>query len=197
MSDESTTQVVQRYLIALSENQAPDDVVRNLLGRAVRRLRELCGGFLHRQYPRLLRPPLNLDTEELLGGVVERLLKALRSVRPPNVRQFFALVNQHIRWELNDLARRLDEAPPPAELPAALAAVDSTDSGVSARGRRILEEIERLPEEEREVFELVHVQGLSHVEVAEVLSVVPKTIQRRLNRAVTILAERLQDVQPQ
>jgi RNA polymerase sigma-70 factor (ECF subfamily) len=29
--------------------------------------------------------------------------------RPTNVRQFFALANQHLRWELNDLARRLDE----------------------------------------------------------------------------------------
>jgi hypothetical protein len=29
------------------------------------------------------------------------------SIRPQTVRQFFALVNQHLRWELNDLARRL------------------------------------------------------------------------------------------
>jgi hypothetical protein len=35
---------------------------------------------------------------------VERLLKAMRSVHPQTVRQFFALVNRHMRWELNDLA---------------------------------------------------------------------------------------------
>jgi hypothetical protein len=42
-----------------------------------------------------------------LSAVVERLLKALRAARPQTVREFFALANQHMRWELNDLARRL------------------------------------------------------------------------------------------
>ena len=43
----------------------------------------------------------------MLGGVVEGLLKAMRSIRPRTVRQFFALANQHMRWQLNDLAHRL------------------------------------------------------------------------------------------
>ena len=38
--------------------------------------------------------------------MIERLLKALRAARPQTVREFFALANQHMRWELNDLARR-------------------------------------------------------------------------------------------
>ena len=45
----------------------------------------------------------------LKSAVAERLLKAMREARPVNVRQFFALANQHMRWELNDLARRLDD----------------------------------------------------------------------------------------
>ena len=52
----------------------------------------------------------------MLSAVVERLLKAMRSVHPQTVRQFFALANQHMRWELNDLARRLDEQPTVVEL---------------------------------------------------------------------------------
>ena len=64
--------------------------------------------MLFRHYPRLTRPPLNLQPDEMLSAVVERMLKAMRSVRPENARQFFALANQHMRWELNDLARRLD-----------------------------------------------------------------------------------------
>jgi RNA polymerase sigma-70 factor (ECF subfamily) len=39
--------------------------------------------------------------------VTERLLKALREARPRAVRRFFALASHHIRWELNNLARRL------------------------------------------------------------------------------------------
>jgi RNA polymerase sigma-70 factor (ECF subfamily) len=53
-----------------------------------------------------MQPPLNLHPDEMLGAVVECLLKAMREARPQTARQFFAPVNQHMRWELNDLARR-------------------------------------------------------------------------------------------
>ena len=82
--------------------------MRALLDQAVRRLHQLCATLLHRSYLRLTRPPLNLQADEMLSSVVERLLKALREARPATVRQFFALAGQHMRWELNDLARRLE-----------------------------------------------------------------------------------------
>src|ERR1700693_4660883 len=116
MKEETTTRVLQRCLDALHEGSAAEPLVRDLLERAVGRLRLLCASLLRRSYPRLTQPPLNLETDELLGGVVAGLLKALREVRPQTVRQFFALPNQHMRWQLNDLARRLDEKPPAAAL---------------------------------------------------------------------------------
>src|SRR4029077_13933950 len=119
------------------------------LERAVRRLRLLCASFLHRSYPRLTQPPLNLETDELLDGVVAGLLTALRTVRPQTVRQFFALANQHMRWQLNDLARRLDEptrAAAPAG-PGVAAPPGSSDSCLSQDARRMLRAIEGLPED--------------------------------------------------
>ena len=98
MSDDRTTAVVERYLIALAGDTPADPVVRALLDRAVGRLRVLSTSRLYRSYPRLTRPPLNLEADELLDAVVERLLKVMREVRPQTVRQFFALANQHIRW---------------------------------------------------------------------------------------------------
>src|SRR5262245_37320903 len=100
MSEGQTTVVVQRYLDALAGDTPAEPIVRALLERAVGRLRLLCANLLRRGYPRLTQPPLSLEPDELLGGVVERLLKALRAVRPQTVRQFFALANQHMRWEL-------------------------------------------------------------------------------------------------
>jgi DNA-directed RNA polymerase specialized sigma24 family protein len=88
--------------------------------------------------------------------VVERLMKAMREVRPGTVRQFFALANQHMRWELNDLARRLDIESHAIELreSAVLAPEESSASQLSPNMRRIMDSIESLPEEEREVFTL-------------------------------------------
>ena len=109
MNEEHTTAVVQHYLDELAGDTPSESAVRALLDRAVRRLHQLCAAMLYRSYPRLTQPPLNLQAEEMLGAVVERLLKALREVRPRTVRQFFALASQHMRWELNEMARRLDE----------------------------------------------------------------------------------------
>jgi RNA polymerase sigma-70 factor (ECF subfamily) len=198
MPDENTTVVVQRYLDALAGDQPAEPVVRALLDQSVRRLHVLCASLLHRSFPRLTRPPLSLQTDELLGAVVERLLKALREARPENVRQFFALAGQHMRWELNDLARRLDKRPAAVELhEGLLPAPDGSDSGLSPDSRRMLEAIDGLPEDDREAFDLVRIQGLTHGEAAEVLRVAPKTVQRRLDRGLRLLTERLGDLGPE
>src|SRR5947207_5427287 len=154
MPEESSTAAVQRYLDALAGEAPAEPIIRALLDRAVRRLQLLCANLLHRGYPRLTRPPLNLQPDELLGGVVERLLKALRAVRPQTVRQFFALANQHMRWELNDLARRLDQQAAAVELRESLvpAPVDSSGSQLSPNTHRILDAIERLPDDARDAF---------------------------------------------
>jgi RNA polymerase sigma-70 factor (ECF subfamily) len=197
MAEEHTTAVVQRYLDKLGNDSPSEPVIRALLDRATCRLQLLCKHLLYRSYPRLTRPPLNLQADELLSGVVERLLKSLRAIRPQTVRQFFALANQHIRWELNDLARRLDEMPGTAQLPdSAVPGPQSSASLLSPAGRRMLEAIENLPEEEQEVFGLVRVQGLTQAEVATILGVSTKTVQRRLNRSLLLLAEQLRDLQP-
>src|SRR5262245_32282585 len=163
MEEELTTAAVQRYLDqwpTLAGDSPTEPVVRALLGRSVRRLHRLCAIVLYRSFPRLARPPLNLQTDELLGAVVERLLKALREARPTSARQFFALACQHMRWELNDMARRFDQQPLAAELEdEEVPAPASSGSGLTPDARRMLAAIERLPEGEREVFELVRIQG--------------------------------------
>jgi RNA polymerase sigma-70 factor (ECF subfamily) len=196
MAEENTTAAVQRYLDELAGDSTAEPVVRALLGRAVRRLEQLCASLLYRSYPRLSRPPLNLQPDEMLGAVVERLLKALREARPATARQFFALACQHIRWELNDLARRLDERPPAEELPDSVPAPASTDSGLNPDGRRILAAIDGLPEGEREAFDLVRIQGMTQTEAAAVLEVSVMTVNRRLSRGLQLLAASLGDLYP-
>jgi RNA polymerase sigma-70 factor (ECF subfamily) len=197
MNEEHTTVVVQRYLDALAGDSPAEPLIRAMLDRAVRRLHLLCATLLHRSYPRLTQPPLNLQADELLGAVTERLLKALREARPQSVRQFFGLANQHMRWELNDLARRLDGQPAAVGLSDGLVpAPASSISGLTPDGLRMLQAIDELPDDEREVFDLVRIQGMTQTEAAQVLGVSAVTVKRRLNRGLQLLTERLTDLRP-
>jgi RNA polymerase sigma-70 factor (ECF subfamily) len=199
MEQENTTAAVERYLDELPSqpgDSSADPVVRALLAKSVRRLHLLCVSFLHKSYPRLTRPPLNLEADELLGAVVERLIKALREARPSTARQFFALASQHLRWELNEMARRLDKQPGAVELLDELRAPASSNSGLTPNARRMLDTIERLPESEREAFELVRIQGMSQSEAAELLGVSVATVTRRLSRGLQLLAAELGDLYP-
>jgi hypothetical protein len=64
------------------------------------------------------------------------------------VRRFFALANQHMRWELNDLAGRLDSQPAAVELcEGRVPAPASGVSGLSPDGYRVLQAIGELPED--------------------------------------------------
>jgi RNA polymerase sigma-70 factor (ECF subfamily) len=199
MDQGQTTIAVQRYLDELAglEGDAPaEPVVRTLLSRSVDRLHMLCASLLHRRYQRLTKGPLNLQSEELLSAVVERMIKAMREVRPQNVRQFFALANQHMRWELNDMARRLDEQARSLELNEATvpAAVQPSESNECPNMQRILDAIDNLPEEEREIFHLVRLQGVTQPEAARITGVSVRTVHRRMNRGLMMLSESLGDL---
>jgi RNA polymerase sigma factor (sigma-70 family) len=197
MTDANTTAIVQQYLDELGGDSPAEPIVRALLDKSARRLHTLCSTWLHQSYPRLTRPPVNLAADEMLGALAERLLKALRAVRPQTVRQFFALANQHIRWELNDLSRRLDKQTPFVEMDLEeVPAPASSSSGLSEDGCRMLEAIDKLPEDEREAFDLVRIQGLTHTEASQILGVTPLTVKRRLNRGLRLLANQLSDLQP-
>lgn len=196
MNDDRTTIAVQGFLNEL--HQEPDErLVRELLERSIRRLQQLCAALLHRSYPRLTQPPVNLQSEEMLSAVVERLIKALREARPKTVREFFALASQHMRWELNDLARRFDNQPRAVDIPEhQLPDLMSSCSALTPDGRRMLQAIDGLPTDEREAFDLVRIQGMTQPEAAEVLGVSAMTVKRRLNRGLQRLAEELEDLRP-
>lgn len=194
-----TELAVQRCLNRLRISNAANSagIVREIISVSAERIQVLCKSMLRRNYPRLARGPLNLRPEELLGLVVERMMKAMRSVQLVHFRQFFALAVRHIRWELNERARAIDdreyellEADAVAEPPA------EDNQRTSPTARRILKAIGTLPDTDREVFELVRLQGMSQVDAAKALGVSVKTVQRRLHRALPSLREQLRDLDP-
>ena len=200
MNLDRTTFVVQKYLDELADAQAGSDaelVISALRGRSARRLERLCATLVYRSYPRLAQPPLGLEAEEMLGAVIERLLRALRQTRPSTVRGFFALASQHMRWELNDLARRLDDQGGLVDVQKFdIAAPPGSDSGLPPAARWMLDAIESLPDGERGVLDLVRIHGMTHAEAAELLGISIKTVQRRLQRSLLLLAAELNDLKP-
>ena len=60
----------------------------------------------------------------------------------------------------------------------------------------MLEAIDNLPDDEREAFGLVRVQGMTQTEAARVLGVSAVTVKRRLNRGLRLLTEKLADLRP-
>ena len=72
----------------------------------------------------------------------------------------------------------------------------SSDSVLTPNARRILEAIESLPEDEREAFDLVRIQGMSQAEAAGVLGVSAMTVNRRLSRSLQLLTAKLKDLGP-
>jgi RNA polymerase sigma factor (sigma-70 family) len=197
---DGTDLAVQRCLNQMAQIPNYVDVqqiVRELLSVAAERLGTLCGLMLRRSYPRLARGPFNVDPDELLSAVVERMIKAMRIVRPTHCRQFFALANQHIRWELNELARDLESNMCKVPLSDTMVGTPSDHTvELSPRACHILKAINSLPESDREIFELVRLQGMSQSSAAEILGISVKTVQRRLNRVLPWLSQRLCDLEP-
>ena len=91
-----------------------------------------------------------------------------------------------------------DDQPAAVELSEGLVpSPASSASGLTPDGRRMLQAIGELPEDEREAFDLVRAQGMTHAEAAQVLGVSAVTVKRRLNRGLRLLAEQLADLRPE
>src|SRR5262249_55180455 len=131
------------------------------------------------------------ETADVLQNATLRLLRALEAVRPTSVAEFFRLAGRQIRRELIDLSRHHfgplgagaheqalavegETTTRPLDVPA-----ETHDPSELAQWREFHELIERLPQDERDVFDLLWYQELTQAEAAEILGVSIPTIKRR------------------
>jgi RNA polymerase sigma factor (sigma-70 family) len=180
----------------LDRLRAGDESARKeLLNGACERLDQLTRVML-RDYRRLKRWE---QTEDVRQNALVRLYRALEQVTPPTLRDFYRLAALQIRRELIDLARHYygPEGPGNAHQtnnpslgssqddrsPAYECADNSCEPSQLAAWSEFHEKAGELPDEEREVFDLIWYQGLSYPEAAEVLQVSTKTVMRRYQAA--------------
>jgi RNA polymerase sigma factor (sigma-70 family) len=180
--------------VCLDRLQAGDDSARAaLLECAADRLVRLAHKML-KGFPRVRRWE---QTDDVLQNAIVRLHRALESTAPQSVRSFFNLAAVQIRRELIDLARhyhgpkgmgahhetQAPEAGSHEPTPPAAVAADTDDPDRLDAWTEFHRQVERLLDEEREVFDLLWYQGLTQGEAADVLGVSEKTVNRRFMAA--------------
>lgn len=202
MSEE--TSLVQSALDRF--NAGDQEALGDLLARAARRLEQKARGMLHGSFCRVA-------AQEQTGDVTQeaslRLLKALAEVKVVTSAEFYRLSSTIIRRVLIDLARHhypkggsaADQAPAPAAESSGLAgpaptAGSSNAPGALAAWGEFHERVEQLPQELRDVFDLLWYQELTQEEAAAVLGVSVPTVERRWRDAKLELIEALRDSFP-
>lgn len=157
-----------------------------------------------RRYPHLRRWE---QTDDLLQAALMRLHRSLAAVQPESVPHFDNLAASQIRRELIDLARRNfgpegvaahhhTDGADPGERLAEVADTSGRPETLEAWAA-FHEAVNRLPDEERQVVDLLWYQGLTHDQASRALGVATKTIQRRWASARLLLRDALLDVSSQ
>jgi RNA polymerase sigma-70 factor (ECF subfamily) len=170
-----------------------------LLHHACDRLLKLTRKMFH-GHPGLRRW---VQTDDVFQNSLVRLHRALSKVEVEDVRHFFNLATVQIRRELLDLARKTfgphgigrnhhtdhqaaDETG--GSLHKLADEPDDLESWESFH-----QQVDALPDHEREVFGLIYYEGLEQLEAAKVLDISERTVRNRWNRAKLLLSGELND----
>lgn len=199
MGDESErTAQLQSQIdrLAAGDASARDELIAATCERLSRLVRKML-----KSYPGVRRWE---QTDDVLQNAALRLCRALEEVVPPTPADFFRLATVQIRRELIDLARHYqgpqgqgahhataahrpgDDAPPEFE-----AATVTGDPSRMMAWVEFHRQAGALPEEERQVFDLIFYQGLSQAEVGAFLGISERTVKRRWQAARSALYQAL------
>ena len=166
-----------------------DDSAREaLLNHACDRLLRLTRKMFH-GYPHLRRWE---QTDDVFQNAMVRLHRALADVRLQSVRHFFNLAALQVRRELLDLAKHhfgpegaganhhTDEQPSDDEGGSLNQAIEPNDP---TKWSEFHADVEKLPEHELEIVNLLYYEGLTQEEAARVLGISLRTLKRRWQAA--------------
>src|SRR5438105_509477 len=168
--------------------QKGDDDARDELIRSVGNSLERLARKMLQRYPGVHRWE---ETGDVLQNALLRLLRAVQEIKPPTMRDFFALAAEQVRRELIDLARHYRSGKGPgknlvADGDAILRNIDVADPAMDdnlERWHDFHEAVYRLPPEEREVMGLVFYHGWTQAQIATFFQTSERTIRRRWQSA--------------
>src|SRR5262249_9183568 len=170
-----------------------DWAARNALIRHSRdRLRLLTRQML-RRFPGVQRWE---DASDILQKALIRLDRALGEVHPAAPRDFLRLAATQIRRELIDLSRRRPPDLPVPEPVAAASRPHADDPYQLSLWTEFHSRIAAMPEDDRELIELLYYQGVSQPEAAQLLGVPLTTLKRHWKETRVRLLAQLGGVLP-
>jgi RNA polymerase sigma factor (sigma-70 family) len=164
-----------------------DSALEPLLHHSMNR----CRALAHRMFRRH-RDLRTLDeTDDVLQRAMVRLYRTLAQIRPPTVLAYFGLAARQIRWVLCDLARKhaaTKHVSPTTEDEPHYKGGEPSDL---MEWTEFHEKIDALPDEEREVFDLLFYQDVSQADAAALLRISVRSVKRRWQRARLLLRDAL------
>jgi DNA-directed RNA polymerase specialized sigma24 family protein len=190
MSEDVTADTLTGCVAGLRTGDASS--IEELLRHARRRLRAM----VRRMFPRHDVLHRWVDTGDVLGGAERRLRERLERARPADLRQFIALSAAMIRQELVALGREhlaageaTAAATDQATTDLASGDPDQTTAEPSpvARSEEFHRRVDALPGELREVVDSLWYHDLPAGDVAQMLGVPAKTLNRRWREARVFL----------
>lgn len=201
-SDESLQPLIDRL------QSGDPTALEAVIGHSVERLRRLARKML-KSYPKVRRWN---ETDDVLQNALIRLHRALQETKPETTAGFFGLAATQVRRELIDLARhhygpegdaahhasdpkvvdREGKATPRVDAEADAA----TGPATQAQWQEFHELVAKLPDEERQVFDLIFYQGMSQEDASKVLGISDRTVKRRWREAKLMLQELTKTAMP-
>ena len=187
-----------------TDDQLRRDAVDTLLGIARARMQTLA--------PRMLRGFRGVrrwdDTDDVVQESLIRLHRAMETVTITDAKHFMALAAVQVRRQLLDLARH--HASPSSfaanhdsdggdGLPRVATAIDPVHAPPDALAAwtRFHEVVAGLPDEERQLFELVWYLGAEQADIAAILGCSTRTVRRRWEATKQRLVDRLGNALPE
>ncbi|QGJ71203.1 Hypothetical protein PBC10988_29070 [Planctomycetales bacterium 10988] len=148
-----------------------------------------------------LSKPNPLITENALAAeVYQRLTSAMqkKNVQPKTAREFFGLTARHIHWQILDMLRKRTENQAEEDLLYSLTGEKnpSQDAEQNEAWLRFWTAVDGFSEEEREVFELLWINGLSQYEAAQTMGKTRNRVDSIWRRIKIKIVQSCDDLQP-
>jgi RNA polymerase sigma factor (sigma-70 family) len=205
MQSENQTVLIEGWIQRLKtgDDQARKELINCACDRLTRLSRKMLRGF-----HRVKRWEA---TDDVAQNALMRLYRTLAEIKPATAIEFYRLAATNIRRELLDLAKHYYG---PQGLGANYASIEAgsqqtraglgrtppaneEDSGRLEAWANFHQQVEHLPDEDKEVFDLLWYQQLPQAEVAQLLNVSERTVKRRWASARLKLHEALGGQSPE